>query len=362
MPGFSASEEDWCVPALLDLAREVARDHALDIYTLRYPHHRSPYTVHGARVFPFGGAARAGVFRGPLLARAIATIGRRGRRGRYQVVHGFWADEPGFVAVAAARLLGRRTIVSVMGGELEAYPEHGYGGALSRVNRMLAGRALAGAATVTVGSRWLEYRLAPRAVEVLPLGIELDRFTPDGERAILGAGVPLIQVASLTPIKGHETTLRALERLAPDHPELTLHLIGDGPSRGRLERLVRRLALDDRVRFHGALPHHRLPAYYRAARLALSGSWYESQGMVLLEAAACGVPTVGSAVGLLPELFPALAVEPGNVGALAAAIETLVADDGARRRHAEAGLARVRAEYGLETSRDRLLYHYETVR
>lgn len=358
VPGFSASEDDWCVPALLDLARVVARDHALDIYTLRYPHHRDPYTVYGARVIPFGGATRGGAYRGALLSGAIASIARRGRRRRYELVHGFWADEAGFVAVIAAALLGRAALVSVMGGELEAYPELRYGGALSRVNRLLAGRALAGAAAVTAGSRWLERRLAPRPVHVLPLGVDLARFSPQGERAELGPGVHLLQVASLIPIKGHDVCLRALARLAPRHPEIMLHLVGDGPLRVELGRLAERLGIQDRLRFHGARPHHELPALYRASRLGLLGSWYESQGMVLLEAAACGLPTVGSGVGLLPELFPAHVVEPGNFVSLAAAIERLITDEAALRRLAEAAVTRVHVDFALETCVERLLHFY----
>ena len=60
VPGFSASEADWCIPALLDLARVLSDTVDLHIFTLRYPHRQGSYRVYGATVSAFGGATGRG--------------------------------------------------------------------------------------------------------------------------------------------------------------------------------------------------------------------------------------------------------------------------------------------------------------
>ena len=129
-PGFSASETDWCIPALLALVRELARHDEVEVFTLRYPHRRESYHVYGAAVHAFGGGLAAGVSRLALLGNAMASIVRRHRRRPFDVLHGLWADEPGFLAVAGGRLLGVPSVVSLMGGELVGLRDIGYGGQL----------------------------------------------------------------------------------------------------------------------------------------------------------------------------------------------------------------------------------------
>ncbi len=131
-PGFSADENDWCIPALLDLVRELSSRHDVYVLTLRYPHERRRYQVYGATVHALGGATAAGFRRLPLMTRAIAALGRAHRQAPFEVLHGLWADEPGFLAVRAGRLLGVPAVVSLLGGEMVAFPEIGYGGQLGQ--------------------------------------------------------------------------------------------------------------------------------------------------------------------------------------------------------------------------------------
>jgi glycosyltransferase involved in cell wall biosynthesis len=116
-----------------------------------------------------------------------------------------------------------------------------------------------------------------------------------------------------------------------------------------------------RVTFHGAIPHDRLPDYYRAADLLVVSSRYESQGMVALEAAACGCPVMGTAVGLLPELPGVYVVPVGDAGALARAIVAALSDRGALAGRADASLEAVRAGFRLEQTVDDLCGLYRQV-
>ncbi len=127
----------------------------------------------------------------------------------------------------------------------------------------------------------------------------------------------VLHVARLVEMKGTEYLLLAFAALPSSLADVRLVVIGDGARRGRLEALARRLGLGERVRFLGARPHAEVVAWLRQAAMLVLPSVrtrtgrVEGLGMVLLEAAATGVPVVGSRVGGIPE-----GMEDGTTGFL----------------------------------------------
>jgi glycosyltransferase involved in cell wall biosynthesis len=295
-------------------------------------------------------------------------------------MHGLWADEPGFVAVTAGRLLGVPAVVSLLGGELVGLRDIDYGGQLSRANRLLTAQALRRAARVTAGSQSLRALarawVDPARLVTQPLGVDTTLFTPAPPSSSCAAplaspsGFALLHVASLAPVKDQAVLLRALAVVASETPEVHLHIVGDGPLRAALAAQAEALGLAAHVTFHGAIAHERLPDFYRAADLFVLSSRYESQSMVALEAGACGCPVVGTAVGLLPELLAqpagaddrALAGENivpiGDPAALAQAIVRLVRQPTERIEAGRTLQHRVAADYSLTNSTQRLLTLY----
>jgi glycosyltransferase involved in cell wall biosynthesis len=85
---------------------------------------------------------------------------------------------------------------------------------------------------------------------------------------------------------------------------VVLDCVGADARAGAVQARAQALGLGDRIRFHGLLPPPLLAPFYRSAHLLVLSSRYESQGVVVLEAGAAGLPTVGTAVGLLPTLAP----------------------------------------------------------
>src|SRR5258708_22502988 len=126
IPGFSDGEQDWCIPVYLNLVRALAQEDSVRVFALRYPPRQDRYTVYGARVIALGGHSRiAGVRRWLLLARTVAAVIREHRRDPFDVLHAIWADETGFAACVAGRLIGVRVVVAGAGGELMALPGYG---------------------------------------------------------------------------------------------------------------------------------------------------------------------------------------------------------------------------------------------
>ncbi|TAM61018.1 glycosyltransferase family 4 protein, partial [bacterium] len=203
------------------------------------------------------------------------------------------------------------------------------------------------AAAVTVPTRDIESQLravgVTTRIEVIPSGIPLERFTaarstPQG-RARLGGngpGLRLLTVSRLAREKNLEVLLAMLARL-PDGT--TLALAGDGPERERLEAEARAAGLGERARFLGEVSREELPALYASADAFVFGSTSETQGLVLVEAMAAGLPIVAVDSPQTSEVTSGAArLCPSDPGALAEAVRgvTGAAGEGARRR--EAGL------------------------
>ncbi|MCC7361388.1 MAG: glycosyltransferase family 4 protein [Anaerolineales bacterium] len=356
VPGFSAHEQDWCIPALLDYVRALARLAEVHVFTLRWPERGGAYPVYGATVRALDGRKRLGPRVVALWARAVRAIAVEHRRGSFDALHAFWLDEPGWVAAWAARRLGVRAVLSLAGGELSRMPDIGYGLQLWPGRGALVRWCARQAAVVTAGSRAYaavaESHFAAHGLKfpvvVAPLGVDLDRFQP--RPAGPGAAQRLINVGALAPVKDQALLLRAFRRVAAVRPTAELVIVGEGALRSDLEAQAAGLP----VRFAGAVPHADLPAWYANAAVCVQTSRHEAQGLAVLEAAACGLPVVGTPVGVLPEVGRAAAAE----AELARVLLELLADDTQRRALAAAGQAVVRARFGLAGAVERFLALY----
>jgi glycosyltransferase involved in cell wall biosynthesis len=172
------------------------------------------------------------------------------------------------------------------------------------------------------------YGVRPWNVSVEPPGVDLARFTPgcvDDARRRFGlapGAFVAVSVRRLVPRMGLEVLLdgwkRAVESLAPGS---ALLIAGDGPLRDALAARIAEAGLDDSVHLLGRVSDDDLVELYRAADVAVVPTLeHEGFGLVVIEAAACGTPTIVTAVGGLPEavakLDPSLVVPPAQPAAL----------------------------------------------
>ncbi|HYN88316.1 MAG TPA: glycosyltransferase [Ardenticatenaceae bacterium] len=368
VPGFSAGEQDWCIPALLDYVRVLARRVELHVFALRYPYRRDGYRVYEARVQPFGAAQGRGARSARLWAGVLAALRAEHRRSRFDLLHAFWADEPGMLVALASRLLGVPAVVSLAGGELARLPEIGYGGQLRAVERAKTRLALRFAERVTAGSHSLLGLARPHVgagraekLRYTPLGVDLDLFSPPTARVEpRPAPFRLLNVASLVPVKDHALLFHALRHARDAGLEATLTLVGTGPLEADLRHLATELGITRSVTFSGSVRREHLPRYYHDAGLFVLSSRHEAQCLAVLEAAACGKPVIGTAVGVVPELAPDVArvVPVGDPRALGEAI--VQAARGEKQTcMSQVARDRVQRGYGLEDCVGRFysLYH-----
>ncbi|MHB0857152.1 MAG: glycosyltransferase family 4 protein [Anaerolineae bacterium] len=167
----------------------------------------------------------------------------------------------------------------------------------------------------------------------------------------------LLYVGYLVRGKGLATLLRAMRLLVDRGYDPQLDLVGEGPERRRLERLIAALGLRERVTFHGYTAQNQLAPHYRACDVFVLPTRYEAFGMVLVEAALCGAPVVASRVGGVPEAVrdgeTALLVPPDDPSSLAAAIARLLDDPGRARAMGLAGFRWARKAFDYEAMMDR---------
>jgi colanic acid/amylovoran biosynthesis glycosyltransferase len=168
----------------------------------------------------------------------------------------------------------------------------------------------------------------------------------------------VLHVARLVEVKGTRHLLRAFAALAQRHERARLVIIGEGPLRGSLQALASSLGVRERVRFLGALPHAQVLAWMRkAAMLVLPGvrtatGRVEGLGLVLLEAAASGVPVVASRVGGIPECVvdgrTGFLVPERDEGALAERMGELLENPAMRHRMGIEGRAFVEQRFDAQ--------------
>jgi D-inositol-3-phosphate glycosyltransferase len=162
------------------------------------------------------------------------------------------------------------------------------------------------------------YGVSRQRVSVIPCGVDIVRFRPmDSLRARrrlgLDLGIPvLLFIGRIEPLKGIDVLIRAASQL---DGRFQLLVVGgdekDDARKSALRALTGELGISGKVVFADAVPHDDLPTYYNAADICVVPSYYESFGLVALEAMACGVPVIASRVGGLKET-----VQDGRTGYL----------------------------------------------
>jgi glycosyltransferase involved in cell wall biosynthesis len=190
-------------------------------------------------------------------------------------------------------------------------------------------------------------------IEVIPNGIDIERYTPDP--AAKAERPSLLFLGRLKRYKRVDLVIRAVARLAADSVDVDLWVGGTGDRADALRGLAARLGVSDRVSFLGFVTEQRKLELMRSAWVHVLTSSKEGWGISNLEAAACGTPTVASdAPGLRESVVDGVTgrlVPHGDVGALADALRTLVHDPGLRRTMSEEARA-FAGRYSWDASAD----------
>jgi glycosyltransferase involved in cell wall biosynthesis len=364
VPGFPIERDEPGLAAVSDLVERLSASNDVRVIALRHPPERRSYSLAGTQVTSLAYGRTSGALgRARVLAGGVRAVVHAHRDSRVDVVHALWADEAGAVAVAAGKLVRRPTVVSIMGGELVGLPDIGYGAALGRGGRVTAGVALRGAAAITVGSSYLHAKAAghvdARRLTVAPLGVDTAVFSPDSATGERTGACCVLFVGSLEPVKDPLLMLRTFATVAATRDDARLVVAGDGALRGELDRAAQRLGVHDRVLFRGHVPRSEMPALYRSASVMLVTSRHEAQSMAAVEAAACGVPVVGTRVGVLADLGEAVLTAAADEKDLASVLGRVLDEPALAARMGAAARAIAVRDYDIDTTAARVERLYD---
>lgn len=143
-----------------------------------------------------------------------------------------------------------------------------------------------------------------RPLEIVSNGLDLERFHA-APRELDGSadGIKYLHVGRLSFEKNVDVLLWAFVRIRGEQPGATLDIVGDGPALVSLREEAQRLGVSEQVQFHGFVSRDQLPELYPRFDCFLTASTMETQGLVVLEALASGLPAVGVDAYALPELI-----------------------------------------------------------
>ena len=335
--GVDRSGTHNVIPALLWQIERLAQMHELHIFALYQYSERCSYSLLGATVhnlaWPRGrGALVHAMLRLPHLVRALHQL------GPFDWVHGWWGQPAIFAAACAGRALKTPVVTTLVGGELIALKNSHYGGMLSVLGKTMTHLALKWSQHIVALSQVLQGEVQALGFRctVIPLGVDDACFTDAHAMHPTSStdSFKLLHIASLNRIKDQATLLRAMQLVLAELPNTILDIIGVDTLNGEMQRLAEALGIASRVNFHGFLTQQAIRPFWREAAAFVLSSLHEGQCVAVCEAAAAGVPTVGTRVGILAE-WPAdmaLVVPIGDATALAAGILNLLRDPARRTR------------------------------
>lgn len=204
---------------------------------------------------------------------------------------------------------------------------------LNLFERLEARFVMNGAQMVLPVSRYLKEGIEACGIgknfRIIPNVVNTEIFHPSPSRheSIRDGRKKILLVALFNPVKGIPTLLEALSQIKEGRQDFVLDVIGDGLHRTEYEELTRRLGLEGLIVFHGLKTKEETADFMRGCAFLVMPSYFETFGVVCIEAMACGKPVVASRIPALVELVgeeAGVLVLPRNVRALAEGIEYML--------------------------------------
>lgn len=293
VPGFPADEQDKsCIPALQNYVAALAAQSqvSLTVIALQYPFQRGEYRWQGCRVYACAGRNRGGPARRLNWISAANNAKKYHRSRPFDLIHSFWLSETAHIGQKLSRAWNIPHIATIMGQDARAENRYIKSLDFSRLH-------------LSAGSQYVAAifrEAAGHAVDqLIPLG--LDKGHIDEISASDSGSIDILGVGALTSLKNYSLFLECIATLVEEFPHLKAVLVGDGPEKDRLEKLIVKKHLQQNLRLTGELPRPEVLAMMKQSAIFLHPSMYESQGYVLYEALYCGMIPVSFEVGIAAE-------------------------------------------------------------
>lgn len=327
--GFYSDENDFGGAAAIHLlAKELSKDPDIKItvFALYHPHLIREFSLYNIKVltlnqYPPDKLNRIGKLKAWRLFHK--KFSEENKIEKFDIIHSFWAGEPGYNASVASKKHGIPLIANICGGELAAYPEINYGQQLKKTQKYFIDKTMNAAGAVVCGSDFI----ASKAVDIygkkikskivnIAFGVDTAIFSGEQKISKVNKKKPvLINIAHAVPVKAHNDLLSALSIAAKQYPDIILNVYGNDPD-DLIISAAEKKGVRKNVRIHGFVEYQKIPAALKNSDVFVLSSVYESQNMAMLEAAFLGLPVVSTDVGVAAEITPYIS-KPGDIKTLA---------------------------------------------
>jgi glycosyltransferase involved in cell wall biosynthesis len=256
----------------------------------------------------------------------VPSIGREIGSGGYDAV--LLQEDYQLICHMAYLAARRKNTPTILSTERTYFPAGGKRLVLGLFDATLNGMVRRGATAYTAHCTAAkefagnELKVPAGRIKVINVGIDTSLFKPTaGETPLKDGDFKILTVARLHPYKGLAYLIRAMEAVKKSRPGAMLYIMGRGPSAGDLKGLVSRTGMNDTVRFiETPVPNYEMPPVYSSADVYVQPSVVEPYGIAVLEAMACGKPTVCTRVGGMMDTVDdhetGFLVKPADPGAL----------------------------------------------
>lgn len=210
-----------------------------------------------------------------------------------------------------------------------------------------------------------------KPIQLVPFGVDLAKFNKKNNTKKLIHEIRIGTIRTLSEKYGVEYLIRAFANLYPKYPNLYLDIIGDGPQKDFLQTLAKELKVKDRVVFHGFINQNTdFDTYITLLSnfdifTILSTIDSETFGVAAVEAAALGLPVIGTNVGGLPEVIDndvtGLIIKPKDVAETTKALENLIANPKLRIKLGENGRKKTERLYDWDKNVDKMQALYQSL-
>lgn len=277
-----------------------------------------------------------------------------------QIIHAHYATSYGLLG---ALLNFHPFVISVWGSDVMSFPGKSY------LHKQILKFNFSKAVLITASSNYLRMitsQYTSRNVEVVPFGIDLNRFRPDNPKKSRD-GFVIGTVKGLEDYYGIGTIIQAFNLLVQndDNAGLKLIIAGDGSQKEKFINLVNQFGIQENVKFLGNYPYSKIQELYNSFDICVFASTRESFGVAVLEAQACGIPVLVSDIDGFKEVYKdgktALSFRAGDAWDLAEKIKLLMSDDHLRRELSQNAPGFVFSNFNLSKNADSMLQLYKQI-
>lgn len=288
-PGFPENENDTsCIPAMQEYFTALLSEHSspkITVVSIHYPYRNKTYSWKGIQVFSCGGGGKY-PFKILYLMRAIFYSLKVNKKLKVNIIHSFWLAEPALIGSILRKIFKVRHICTIMGQDARN---------VNNYLKILPLKNIIKVALSEYHSNYFRKSTGFKPNYIIPWGINKIKVD-ENKRPI-----DIIGVGSLIPLKNYKLFIDVVVRLKEDYPSINCILIGEGPDKSELLKVINKKNLSGNITLTGQLPREEVLLKMIKSKILLHSSNYESFGFVILEGLASGCYVVCKNVGIAKE-------------------------------------------------------------